>query len=181
MPPKQSTKVELKQQVDELTARLREAEQRLVVDVEAERDEAQERADEAERHLFELQQEVPGLNRQLEELRVERDHVVAVRDSVSGQLEGVETDLVTEKDRVRQLEQQVEDARDEVDRLQWKLESFQTEVELQVARAREQAQVDHLKELETRDDIAQREGAAAKGIERGSGVVFGERVCSEHC
>ena len=153
MPPKQSTKVELKQQVDELTARLREAEQRLEVDVEAERDEAQERADEAERHLFELQQEVPGLNRQLEELRVERDHVVAERDSVSGQLEGVETDLVTEKDRVRQLEQQVEDARDEVDRLQWKLESFQTEVELQVARAREQAQVDHLKELETRDEL----------------------------
>ena len=105
---------------------------------------------------------------------------MAERDSMSGQLEGVQNDLVTEKDRVHQLEQQVEDARDEVDRLQWKLESTQTEVELQVARVREQALVDPRKELEARDGIAQRGGAAA-GIKRDSGVVFGERVCSEHC
>ena len=47
----------------------------------------------------------------------------------------------------------MEDARDEVDRLKWKLESAQTEVELQVARAREQTQVDHRKELESRDEL----------------------------
>ena len=78
---------------------------------------------------------------------------MAERDSMSGQLEGVQNDLVTEKDRVHQFEQQVEDARDEVDRLQWKLESAQTEVELQVARVREQALVDHRKELEARDEL----------------------------
>ena len=146
MPPKQRTKAELKQQVDELTARLREAERRFDGDIEAERDEAQQRADEAERQLLESQQEVG-------ELRVEKGHVVAERDQVSGQLVGVETDLVTEKDRGRQLERQLEDVRDEVDRLEWKLESAQTEVELQVARAREQALVDHRKELEARDEL----------------------------
>ena len=70
--PKQRTKAELKQQVDELTARLREAKRWLDGDIEAERDEAQGRAGEAERQLLELQQEVA-------ELRVERGDVVAER------------------------------------------------------------------------------------------------------
>ena len=48
MPPKQRTKAELKQAVDELTEKLRAAEARLDADVEAERDEALARADEAE-------------------------------------------------------------------------------------------------------------------------------------
>ena len=72
---------------------------------------------------------------------------------MSGQLVGVETDLVTEKDSGCQLEQQLEDVRDEVDRLQWRLESAQTEAELQFARTREQALVDHRKELEARDEL----------------------------
>ena len=45
MPPKQRTKAELKQLVDELTEKLRAADARLNDDVEAERDEALERAD----------------------------------------------------------------------------------------------------------------------------------------
>ena len=68
MAPKQRTKAELKQQVDELTARLREAERRFDGDIEAERDEAQQRADEAECQLLESQQEVADLNRELGEL-----------------------------------------------------------------------------------------------------------------
>ena len=72
---------------------------------------------------------------------------------VSGQLEGGETDLVTARHRVRQLEHQLEDASDEVDQLEWKLDMSQRDMELQVGRAKKQAQADHRKELEARDEL----------------------------
>ena len=48
MPPKQRTKAELRQIIEELTERLQATEARLDTDVEAERDEALARAAEAE-------------------------------------------------------------------------------------------------------------------------------------
>ena len=72
MPPKQRTKAELKQQVDKLTIRLREAEHRLDSDVEVELDEDKQRADEAERQLLKLKQETLELKRLLEELWVKK-------------------------------------------------------------------------------------------------------------
>ena len=51
MPPKQKTKAELKQQVDKLTRKLRAAEESADNDLEAERDEARKRAEEAERQM----------------------------------------------------------------------------------------------------------------------------------
>ena len=95
------------------------AKRRLDGNVKAERDEAQQQADIAEHQLLELKQETVEIKRLLEELRVEKDHVVTEKAEVSGQLEGVETDLVTARHCVRQLEHQLEDVSDEVDQLEW--------------------------------------------------------------
>ena len=64
-------------------------------DVEAERDEAQQRTDEVKCQLLKLKQEMVELKRLLEELRVEKDHMMTEKADMDGQLEGVETDLVT--------------------------------------------------------------------------------------
>ena len=83
--------------------------------------------------MLELKQEMVEIKRLLEELRVEKDHMMTDKAEVSSQLEKVETDLVTARHCVRQLEHQLEDASDEVDQLEWKMEMFQRDIELQVA------------------------------------------------
>ena len=151
MPPKQKTKADLKQAVDQLTEKLRAAEARLDVDVEAERDEALERADEAERRVLDLEQEIGQLKKDLEGTT---DHVASeVEREVKTRLKRAESDLAGSEEHVRQLELELGDARDEVDRLEWKLESAERDAELQAARVREQAQRDHRKELEARDEL----------------------------
>ena len=151
MPPKQKTKADLKQAVDQLTEKLRAAEARLDADVEAERDEALERADEAERRVLDLEQEIGQLKKDLEGTT---DHAASeVEREVKTRLKRAESDLAGSEEHVRQLELELDDARDEVDRLEWKLESAERDAELQAARVREQAQRDHRKELEARDEL----------------------------
>ena len=151
MPPKQKTKADLKQAIDQLTEKLRAAEARLDADVEAERDEALERADEAERRVLDLEQEIGQLKKDLEGTT---DHVASeVEREVKTRLKRAESDLAGSEEHVRQLEFELDDARDEVDRLEWKLESAERDAELQAARVREQAQRDHRKELEARDEL----------------------------
>ena len=82
MVPKERTKAELKQQVYKLTTCSWKAERRLDGDVEAEWDEAQQRADEVEYQLLELKQETVELKRLLKELRVEKDHVMTEKADV---------------------------------------------------------------------------------------------------
>ena len=151
MPPKQKTKAELKQAVDQLTEKLRAAEARLDADVEAERDEALARADEAEQRVLDLEQEIGQLKKDLEGTT---DHVASeVEHEVKTRLKRAESDLAGSVEHVRQLEFELDDARDEVDRLEWKLENAERDAELQAARVREQAQRDHRKELEARDEL----------------------------
>ena len=54
---------------------------------------------------------------------------------------------------MRQLELELDDARHEVDRLEWKLENAARDAELQAARVKERAQADHKRELEARDEL----------------------------
>ena len=92
MLPKQKVKAELEQQVEELTQKLKEAEKRIDGDLEAERDEALERAEEAEQQTLDVQRELDLVKRKLEEARKSRHH--EVRDK----LKEAETDLATSKD-----------------------------------------------------------------------------------
>ena len=140
MPPKQKAKAELRQQIQELTERLREAEGRMDGDAHAM---AQQRAEEAEQRVVELEQGTTVLKGRLGE----------IQEEVREKIEGVEEQLAGEREHASQLEQLLEEARDEVDKLEWKLEMGQKDAELKVARAREQAQADHRKEMETRDEL----------------------------
>ena len=147
--PKQKTKAELKQLVDELTEKLRAAEARLDGDVEAERDEALEKAEEAEQRVLDLEQEVDQLKKDLEGAK---DHVASGVE-VKQKLVRAESDLEGSKDEIRRIELELDNARDEVDRLEWKLENAERDTELQVARAKEHAQAYHRKELDARDEL----------------------------
>ena len=167
MPPKQKAKAELRQQIEELTERLREAEGRMDGDAHAM---AQQRAEEAEQRVVELEQGTTVLKGRLGE----------IQEEVRAKIEGVEEQLAGEKEHASQLEQLLEEARDEVDKLEWKLEMGQKDAELKVARAREQAQADHRKEMETRDELI---ALLKEKLEHASGqkeavkAQLGERVC----
>ena len=142
MLPKQRTKAELKQQVGKLTVHLWKAEHQLDGDVETERDGAQQRTDEVECQLLELKQEIMELKRPLEELRVEKDHMMTEKADACGWSIGRGVQFVAS-----------EYASDEVDQLEWKLEMSQRDMQLQAARAKEQAQTDHQKELDACDEL----------------------------
>ena len=98
-----------------------------------------------------LQQEVGQLKKDLEGTQ---DHVASeVEREVKRRLKKAESDLAGSEENARQLELELDDARDEVDRLEWKLDKAERDAELQAARVRECAQVDHRKELEARDEL----------------------------
>ena len=126
------TKLELRQQVEELSRSLRQAEE--------ERDEALERAEEADLRAEELQGEKERLQKKLAE-------------ALESHEEEAESTLENEKSHVRLLEAELEKARDEIDRLEWQREVAERDLELSVARAREGTRVDHKKELETREEL----------------------------
>ena len=149
MPPKQRTKAELRHVIKELTERLQAAEAHLDTDVEAERDEALARAEQAEQRTLHLEHQVNQLKKDLEGAQ---GHVLSEVE-IKKKLEKAEFDLKGSKENVHQLEIELDDARDEVDHLEWKLESAKRDAELQAARVKERAQADHKKELEARDEI----------------------------
>lgn len=111
------------------------------------RDEALERAEEAEQQTLDVQKEFDLVKRELEEARKSCDH--KIRDK----LKEVETDLVTSKDHVSWLELELDDANNRIDQLKWKLEQHEYEIELHVAKAKDRAQEDHRKELDARDEL----------------------------
>ena len=147
MPPKQKMKAELKQQVEELTQKLKEAEERIDGDVEAKRDEALERAEEAEWQTLNVQRELDLVKQELEEARKSHDHEVQDKSKEA------ETDLATSKDHANQLKLELDDANDRIDQLEWRLEQREYKIELRVAKAKDRAQEDHRKELEARDEL----------------------------
>ena len=147
MLPKQKTKAELKQQVEELTQRLPEAEERYDGDVESQRDEALGRAEEAERQVLDTECELTQVKRQLEEARHVRGHVS--RDRVRE----AESDLATSRERVRRLELDLDDANNRIDQLEWRPKQRELDSELRVAKAQDRARKDHRKERAARDDL----------------------------
>ena len=125
------TKLELRQQVEELSRSLRQAEE--------EWDEALERTEQADLRAEELQGEKERLQKKLDE-------------ALESHEEEAESTLENEKSHVQLLEAELEKARDEIDHLEWQLEVAERDLEPSTARAREGTHIDH-KELETRDEL----------------------------
>ena len=55
------------------------------------------------------------------------------------------------KDHATQLE--LDDANDRIDQLEWKLESREREMELQLSRVKERTQADHCKKLDAHNEL----------------------------
>ena len=167
MPPKQKTKAELKQAVDQLTEKLQAAEAR---HVESEREDALAIADEAEQLVLDLEQEIEQLKKDFDGAQ---EHVTsAVEHEVETKLKKVKSEVAGSKEEhVGQLELVLDDAHDEVDHLEWKLEDAERDAELQAARVKERWRADHRKELKARDDhsFTERE---AKSDERAQGYRY---------
>lgn len=72
------------------------------------------------------------------------------RGEVSRTLERAESDL---EDTKEHMEIQLDDARNKVNRLEWKFELAEREAELLVTLAKERAQADHKKELVARNEL----------------------------
>ena len=101
--------------------------------------------------MLNLEQEVGQLKKDLEGTP---DHVASeVEREVKRRLKKAESDLAGSEENMCQLELELDDVREEVDRLEWKLEKAERDAELQAARVRERAQLDHKKELEARDEL----------------------------
>ena len=121
--------------------------------VEAERDEALAKADDAEQRVLNLEQEIGQLKKDLEGVQVQNHVVSEVEREVKKRLKRVESDLTGSEEHVGQLELELDNARNEVDCLEWKLENAKIDAELQAARVKERAQTDHKRKLEARDEL----------------------------
>ena len=115
----------------------------------AERDEAPSRAAETDQCALHLEHKVDKLKKDLEGAQ---GHVVS---EVKGKknLEKADFDLEGLMENMCQLEIEFNDACDELDRMEWKLESAERDAELQAARVKEHAWADHKKELDARDEL----------------------------
>ena len=158
------TKSQLKQRVEDLKAKLREAEQRAeAVEIDTEELETAKRerdvARKAERKLRGELEAAKGradnLDRELAEATAELstalDRVAALEE---GRGSACDED---HEDAIRELQDQRDEARDDADRKQWEVEQLKRDLELETMRAKESArgelQVAHALELQTRDDL----------------------------
>jgi len=160
------TKSQLKQRVEDLKTRLREAEQRAeAVEINSEELETAKRErDAAKKAEKKLRSELGAakgraddLDRELaeatSELSVALDRVAALEEG-RGSADDEGHEVV-----VRELQDQRDEARDDADRKQWEVDQLKKDLELETMRAkekvREELQVANALELQTRDDLVQ--------------------------
>ena len=188
------TKAQLRQRIDDLKTKLREAEQRAeavegnVVDDEEletarrERDVAKGAERKLKRELEATRDHVRGLDRELAEAMAElvtsQDRVAAL-EAEEGRGDPSHARDGGHDERIEELQEQLEEARDQADCKQWEVDQLRKDSELETMRAKERVrgelQAVHAQELQARDDLVQLLKARVAELERRPALDNGHR------
>ena len=188
------TKAQLRQRIDDLKTKLREAEQRAeavegnVVDDEEletarrERDVAKGAERKLKRELEATRDHVRGFDRELAEAMAElvtsQDRVAAL-EAEEGRGDPSHARDGDHDERIEELKEQLEEARDQADCKQWEVDQLRKDSELETMRAKERVrrelQAVHAQELQARDDLVQLLKARVAELERRPALDNGHR------